>query len=145
MNFIYSVIKTKNQTFIYFLAISELEEQNWREIIPHNKKELIQDFLCFKDFLVLEIRKNGQSQLVKINLKKKEKELLKFKDSAYTVNLSNNSDYLSKEIFFIYSSLKTPSILFSQNLYSGKRIKRWQQKINRFKEQNTKLNEFFEK
>ena len=136
--------KDKKPNFSLFSCpISELEEQNWREIIPHSKKELIQDFLCFKDFLVLEIRKKGQSQLVKINLKTKEKELLKFKDSAYTVNLSNNSDYLSKEIFFIYSSLKTPSILFSQNLYSGKRIKRWQQKINRFKENEYETQRIF--
>ena len=54
--------------------------------MQHKKSEIIEDFLCFKDFIILEIRKNGLSQLIQIN-KKKKKNYIEFKDEAYTVSL----------------------------------------------------------
>ena len=87
-----------------------------------------------KDFIVLEIRKNGLSKILKINKKNKKKDFIEFKDEACTVNLTNNNNYNARYFSFNYSSLKTPPSIFSQDLYSNKRKKLWEQKINNFKE-----------
>jgi oligopeptidase B len=108
-------------------------------VVAHKNYELIEDFLCFKDFIVLEIRKNGLTKIVQINNKSKKKNFIKFKDDAYTVNLSNNNDYKARFFSFVYSSLKTPPSIFSQDLYSNKRKKIWEQKINNHNENHYEI------
>ena len=85
------------------------------------KNELIEDFLCFEDFIVLGIRKNGLTHLVQVSRKNKKKVYIKFKEEAHTVSLSNNINYESNFFSFVYSSLKTPPSIFSQDLYSKKK------------------------
>ena len=104
---------------------------------------MIEDFLSFKDFIILETRKNGLSHLVKIDKKNKQKEYIKFEDDAYSITLANNNDYRAKNFCFVFSSLKTPSTLYSQNLYSGNKKKLWNQRIIGHKEKNYKVERLF--
>ena len=55
----------------------------------------------------------------------------------------NNIDYKSKTFTFAYSSLKTPTAIFSQNLYSQKRKKMWQQNILNHKEKDYEIKRLF--
>ena len=77
-------------------------------VIDHKKNEIIENFLCFKDFIILETRKNGLSQLVQFNKANKKKTYIQFKDEAYTVSLSINNNYHANDFSFVFSSLKTP-------------------------------------
>jgi oligopeptidase B len=150
-NHLYSVDDTPNNFYIlsnknnkknfelYKTNFMEVSEINWKSVVAHKNNELIEDFLCFKDFIVLEIRKNGLTKIVQINNKSKKKNFIKFKDDAYTVNLSNNNDYKARFFSFVYSSLKTPPSIFSQDLYSNKRKKIWEQKINNHNENHYEI------
>ena len=137
--FILSNRDSKKNFALYKTSFNKLTLRNWIEVIPHNKNELIEDFLCFKDFIILGIRKNGLSQLVQVSKKSKKKIYINFKDEAHTVKLSHNNSYDSKNLSFVYSSLKTPSSIFSQNLYSNKRKKLWSQKILKHNENNYEI------
>ncbi len=118
---------------LYETNFNKTKEANWKLLIAHKKNELIEDFLCFKDFIILEIRKHGLPFLVQVN-KKNKKEYIKFKDKAYTVNLSHNNDYKARNFSFIFSSLRSPSVIYSQDLYTKKRKRIWRQSILNHKE-----------
>ncbi len=122
--------RNNNKNFaLYRTSLNKFTEKNWKQVVSHKKNELIENFLCFEDFIILEIRKNGLSRLVQISRKNKNRVYVEFEEEAHTVNLSNNINYESKVFSFVYSSLKTPPSIFSQNLYSKKRKKLWSQKI----------------
>ncbi len=64
-------------------------EKNWKIFIRHNKKELIENFICFQDYIILETRKNGLPFLTQVNKDTKNKLIIKFDDPAYSVELVN--------------------------------------------------------
>ena len=53
---------------------------------------------------------------------------------SYTLGLTNNNDYKARYFSFAFSSLKSPTTVFSQNLYSKKKKKIWNQKVLNHKE-----------
>ncbi len=113
---------------LYQTNFTKTAESYWKLLIAHKKNELIENFLCFKDFIILETRKQGLSCLVQVD-KKNKKEYVEFNDKAYTVNLSNNDDYCARSFSYIFSSLKSPPVIYSQDLYTKKRKRIWNQKI----------------
>ncbi len=127
--------RKNNKNFaLYKTNFDELAERNWKIIVHHKDNELIENFLCFKDFIILEIRKNGLTQLLQINLKNKEKTFIEFEEEVFTVSLVNNNNYNARNFSFVFSSLKTPACIFSQDLYSKKRRKVWSQKMRKHNE-----------
>ena len=127
--FILSNRKNNKNFALYKTNFSKTSENYWKLLVSHKKNELIEDFLCFKDFIILETRKNGLSQIIQINKKNKKKAYIEFKEEAYSVSLSNNNDYEANYFYFSFSSLNTPPSIFSQNLYTKKRKKIWNQEI----------------
>ena len=126
--FVLSNRKNQKNFALYETNFTKTTESNWKLLVAHKKNELIEDFLCFKDFIILETRKKGLPYLLQID-KKNKKEYIEFKDKAYTVNLSNNNDFNARSFSFIFSSLKSPPVIFSQDLYTKKRKKIWRQNI----------------
>jgi oligopeptidase B len=130
--------KKQENYALYDTNFSNTAESSWKLLVAHKKNELIEDFLCFKDFIILEVRKQGLPFLVQIDQSNK-KEYVEFKDAAYTVNLSNNNDYNARSFSFIYSSLKSPPLIYSQDLYTKKRKRIWRQSIIGHKEKNYEI------
>ena len=134
-NFFILSNKQKQKNFaLYKTDLNNTSELNWKIFVGHKKDALIEDFLCFEDFLILEIRKKGLPQLIQVDLKTKKRTLIKFSDKAFTIGLSNNNEYKARHFSFVFSSLKTPPSIFSQDLYTKKRKKLWSQKILNHKE-----------
>tara|TARA_Y100000022_G_scaffold196170_1_gene202806 strand:- start:2709 stop:4763 length:2055 start_codon:yes stop_codon:yes gene_type:complete len=131
--FILSNRKNQKNFALYKTNIDKISETNWKKIVRHKKNELIEDFLCFEKFIILETRKNGLSKLIQIEKKNLKKTYIEFGEETYAVSLSANYDYKAKDFSFIFSSLKTPSVLYSQNLYTKKRKKIWNQKLLKHK------------
>lgn len=119
---------------LYKTSLVNKCETHWRTFIKHSKNELLEDFEVFKNYVVLETRKNGLPQIVAIERNSRRKSYIKFMDSSYTANLASNPNYNSDSFKYVYSSLTTPSKLYSQNFLSNKKRKVWQQKINNFQE-----------
>lgn len=124
--FVLSNKKSKENFALYETIFTKTAESHWKLFVAHKKNELIEDFLCFKDFVILEIRRQGLPYLVQVDMNNK-KEYIEFKDKAYTVNLSGNNNYDARSFSFIYSSLKSPPVIYSQNLYTKKRKRVWKQ------------------
>ena len=128
--FVLSNRKSKENFALYMTNFTKTAESKWKLFVAHKKNELIEDFLCFKDFIILGTRRQGLPFLVQVDMKCK-KEYIEFKDKAYAVNLSGNNNYNARSFSFIYSSLKSPPVIYSQNLYTKKRKKNLETKCYR--------------
>ena len=114
---------------LYETSITKKSKFDWKLLVAHKNSELIEDFLCFKDFIILETRKKGLPYLLQIDRKTNKKFYIKFEEEAYTLSLVNNNNFDAPSFSFAYSSLKYPSIIYSQNLYTNKKRKIWSQKV----------------
>jgi len=132
--FILSNKKNQKNFALYESDLTKVSELDWKLIVAHKNSELIEDFLCFENFIILEIRKKGLPCLVQIDKRNNKRKLIEFDDETYSVNLSNNNNYKARSFSFVYSSLKSPSTIYSQDLYTKKRKRIWKQKLLNHKE-----------
>ena len=89
------------------------------EFIPHDPAVLIESVSCFKDFILLEERKNGLLKLKLKNLKDGNENYISFNEETYFVGLGLNDDINATSIFYNYNSMTTPSSVYQYNLVSG--------------------------
>ena len=134
--FVLSNRKNQINFALYETFDGKTSESNWNLLVKHKDNELIENFICFEDYIVLETRKNGLPCLVQIDRKTNKKVYIDLKDEVYTLSLINNNDYKTRHFSFIYSSLKSPPAVYSQDLYTKKRKLTWRQKILHHKENN---------
>ena len=132
--FILSNKNNQKNFALYKAPLSNQDEKNWNLFVRHNENELLEDFQIFKNKIVLETRRNGLPQLTIIDRKNNRKTYIKFQDSSYAANLVSNPNYNSNSFKYVYSSLITPSTIYSQSFLSDRKSKVWQQKFNDFKE-----------
>ena len=119
--FILSNRNNQENFALYETNFFKTAENDWKLLIAHKKNVLIENFLCFKDFIILEIRKNGLAQLIQINRKNFKKTHVDFKDETFSVNLTNNINYNAPFFSYVFTSLKQPASIYSQNLYTKKK------------------------
>ncbi len=107
---------------------------NWKELIAHNDKVLIQRFDLFKDYLAIAERKNGLTQVHIIQTRNNESHYLAFDESAYTASIGYNPEYESDILRFNYTSLTTPSTVYDYNMKSKeKKLMKQQEVVGSFK------------
>jgi len=97
--------------------VTKTTKENWTEVIPHRKDTYLENLEIFKDYLVLQERREG---LTHMRIKKwndpKTDYFVDFGEEAYTANISINPDFDSKVLRYGYSSLTTPSSTFDYNM-----------------------------
>ena len=104
---------------ICFSATAPTSITECREFIPHDPAVLIESVSCFKDFILLEERKNGLLKLKLKNLKDGNENYISFNEETYFVGLGLNDDINATSIFYNYNSMTTPSSVYQYNLVSG--------------------------
>ena len=132
--FILSNRNKKINFALYKTEIENIKEKKWKVCVRHNKKELLENFQIYENYIVLETRKNGLPQILLFDKKNRKKSYISFNDSSYSAYLSSSLEYQSNKFNFVYSSLKTPSSIYSLNFISRKKKKLWEEKYNYFKE-----------
>jgi oligopeptidase B len=109
--------------------------ENWKEVIPHRKDVLLEGITEFKDFLVIEERKNGLVQMRVQNLKDKTEHFIDFGEAAYDAYASGNPEYNSKTLRYAYSSLVTPGSTFDYDMVNkSKKLMKQQEVLGGYKQ-----------
>jgi len=112
-------------------------QKNWKEFVPHRKDVLLTQMLVMKDYLVLEEREKGLTQVEVIDRKTRESRKLSFPDEAYVVDLGENREYESSELRVMYESLVSPRTTYDVNLKNLSLTARKQDKVDsKFKSKN---------
>lgn len=110
--------------------IANPSEENWQEVIPHRPDVFLETFELFKNYLVLEERSNGLTQLRIMPWNKTEKEhYVEFDDPAYTTYIGQNPEFDTELLRFGYSSLTTPNSTYDYNMRTREKMLKKQTEV----------------
>lgn len=104
-------------------------KENWKEVIPHRPDVLLGGIEVFNDFLVIEERKAGLTNLRIINQKTGNEHYLDFGEPAYMAYISTNPEFSSEWLRFGYSSLTTPNSTFDYNMKTKEKVLKKQEEV----------------
>ena len=97
-------------------SLDETAAANWKEVIPVRNDVLLEEVEEFKDFIVINERKNGLNEMHIRSLKDNSEYNLNFGEAAYTAYFGANPEYSSAVLRYGYSSLTTPSSVYDYNM-----------------------------
>ena len=118
--------------------VSKTGKANWKDVIPHREDVLLEDIEIFKDYLALQERKNGLSQ---IRIKKwndpKIDYYVDFGEEAFTASIGVNREFDTNTLRYEYSSLTTPNSTYDYNMQTKqKELKKRQEVVGDFNPEN---------
>ncbi|MBI9064879.1 MAG: S9 family peptidase [Marinilabiliaceae bacterium] len=103
--------------------------ENWKELIAHREDVLLEGFELFDDFMVVQERKLGLTQLRVINQSTKEEHYLDFGEATYMAYISTNREFNSEVLRFGYGSMTTPNSTFDYNMNTRAKTLMKQQEV----------------
>lgn len=104
-------------------------KENWKDVIPHRENVLLEGIELFNDFMVVDERENGLTNLRIINQKSGDEHYLDFGEPAYNAFTSVNAEFNTKVLRFGYTSLTTPSSTFDYNMETREKTLLKQQEV----------------
>ncbi len=102
---------------------------NWEEVIPHREDVLLEGVEMFRDFMVIDERKNGLTQLRIKRWDGTKEYYLPFEDAAYSAGVGANPDFNTDILRYGYTSMVTPMSTFDFNMVTGEKTLLKQQEI----------------
>jgi oligopeptidase B len=121
---IFHILNNHNATnFKYSTApISDPSIKNWKELIPHNSKALLEKVEVLKDYYVAQSRESGLTQIRIYNRKTKKWQQVNFGQAAYVANFYMATDqYDSDSIRYSFASMVTPTTDYLYSLKTGEK------------------------
>jgi oligopeptidase B len=94
--------------------------EHWEEVVPHREDVLLESFEVFRDFLVLQERERGLTQL-RIRSWDGPEHYLAFDEPAYTAGVSVNREYDTPVLRFVYASMTTPRTTYDYDMATRER------------------------
>ena len=113
------IIRTNHQAKNFRLMWTPLEKpgrENWQEIIAHRNDVYVGDFDLFQEYLVLEERARGLTQIRVMPWAGGAGYYLEFDEPAYRANLNVNLQFDTNMLRFEYTSMKTPLSIYDYNM-----------------------------
>ena len=90
--------------------------ESWEEVIPHRENVMLEGVELFSNFLVLDERENGLTNLRIKPWKGDAEYYLPFKDAAYSAGVGANLDFDTDWLRYGYTSMTTPSSTLEWNM-----------------------------
>ncbi len=109
--------------------LNKTNASHWKELIPHRADVLIEGVTEFKDFIVVQERKDGLINMCFRNLTNNTEHYLNFGEAAYSASMGNNPEYNSTNFRYGYTSLTTPYSTFDYNMVSKEKKLMKQQEV----------------
>ena len=100
---------------------NDTEMSNWKEVIPHREDAQILEIDSFKDYIVINERIDGLSQLRVFNQNTETDYYIDFEENAYAAYISINKEYNTDILRYAFSSLITPRSIYDYNMDSRER------------------------
>ncbi|MEP7144649.1 MAG: S9 family peptidase [Ferruginibacter sp.] len=101
----------------------------WKDLVAHNDSILVSGFDLFKNFLAINERKGGLTQVHIMNTQNNSSHYLPFEEAAYIANISASPDYNTDVMRFNYTSLTTPASVYDYNMVSREKKLMKQQEV----------------
>lgn len=116
---------------IYETPLTGYEDRStWKVVMPHDKNVRIEGIDILKDYVALELRKNGLTEIqVKPVAGEGETKIIAFPEPVYTAGLGGNPEYDAVTLRYTYTSLNRPTTLYEYNIVSGETEKLKEQEV----------------
>ena len=115
---------------IYEAPLTGYEDRKtWKEFLPYDKDVRIEALDVLKDYVALELRKNGLNEIRIKPIHGGETKTIAFPEPVYTVSLGRNPEYDATTIRYTYTSLNRPSTLYEYAITDGKTTKLKEQEV----------------
>ncbi|MDR4493227.1 MAG: S9 family peptidase [Nitrospirales bacterium] len=117
-------IRTNDQAKNFKLmkaSLSHPDQGSWKEVIPHRTNVLLEGFELFKDYLVVEERRQGLVHFRIRHWETGEEHELDFGEPAYLATTGDNFEPQSSCFRFGYTSMTTPMTIYDYHM--GRREK----------------------
>ena len=113
----------KAQNFrVQRIPINEVTGGNWLDMIPATDSVFIEYLVPFRNNLVVVERSGGLQRLRVIDLKTNAVHYITFPEPAYAVSPTQNAEFDTHNLRFVYSSLVTPSSTFDYDMATRERV-----------------------
>ncbi len=93
--------------------------ENWKSILKHDEKSMIEGYDIYKDYLAIQLRENGLIEIEIYNLNSGDSRRISFPEPVYTASLSGNPEYDATTFRYSYTSLNRPATLYEHNIEDG--------------------------
>ncbi len=104
-------------------------KENWKEVIAHREDVFLEGIEIFRDYLVVNERKEGLNQLRVIRWEDGSEHYVEMGEEVYTAWLSINLDFDSKLLRYGYSSMTTPVSTYDYQLDTKEKTLLKQQEV----------------
>jgi oligopeptidase B len=104
-------------------------KENWTEVIAHRDDVLLEGIEIFRDFLVIDERKNGLAQIRMIKWADRSEHYMSFQDPAYAAGTGANPEFNTDILRFGYSSMTTPASTYDYNMNTREKTLMKQQEV----------------
>ena len=106
-------------------AVDASESGSWEEVIAHQSEVQLETVECFRDHLVVHLRRNGLRRLMVMDLVTGERHEISFDEPAHTVATQDNRRFETGTLRFTYSSMVTPKSVFDYDMRTrGRELKK---------------------
>ena len=99
-------------------SVSNPGLKNWKEVIAHRDDVLLSDFEIFKNYLALNERKGGLTEIRIIEWLTDDDYYLQFEDPTYVAYFSRNPEFNTEILRYGYTSMTTPRSVYDYNMKS---------------------------
>lgn len=96
--------------------VSNTAKENWQEIVAHREHVYLSDFDIFQDYLVLEERTRGLTQIRVLPWAGGDGHYLEFEEPSYRAHLGTNPELDTTTARFEYTSMKTPLSIYDYDM-----------------------------
>ena len=108
--------------------VASPSKANWEDVIAHREEVYLESMELFSDYLVLEERSKGLTQL-RIQPWGGDAYYLPFEEEVYTAYLGNNPSFDQAHLRYGYTSLTTPGSVIDYDFSTGKKTVQKQQEV----------------
>lgn len=95
--------------------LNKTTKENWEDVIPHREDVFLEGIELFKDYLVVQERKDGLRQ-IRIMKWSGGDYYLEFSDPTYSAYISANPEFETDILRYGYSSFSTPNSVYDFNM-----------------------------
>lgn len=96
-------------------------KEKWEEVIPHRDEVLLEQVEVFEEFLAVNERTNGLTEIRFISADGSAEHKLEFDDPTYSAYIGTNPEFETKILRFGYNSLTTPASVYDYNFETRER------------------------
>jgi oligopeptidase B len=109
--------------------VSDSSRPNWQDFLPKRDRITVESVHAFRDYLAIEERDRGLSQIRIHHFPTDEVHNIEFPEPVYSASLGSNAEFDTEIVRFHYTSLVTPACVFDYDMRSRQRELKKQQEV----------------